>query len=160
MASSDFWQKLSSSLNASAEWDAGAVGHSPRASRGTAKLWMAMDALTVFLAAMATTLYRFHATPVNGARSFFQGTLFNGLSVGILLALLCGFTFALILTSRRLHLYTPMHMTNFLHEQRMSAQACLTSGLLLTGTLYLVRAGVIPRGIVLETVALVTIGLG
>ena len=160
MASSDFWQKLSSSLTASAEWDAGAAGGTTRASRGTAKMWMAMDALTVFLAAMTATLYRFRANPVSGARKFFDGTMFHGFSVWILLALLCGFTFALIVTSRRLHLYTPMHMTNFLHEQRMSAQACLTSGLLLTGTLYLVRAETISRGIVLETIGLVAIGLG
>lgn len=118
-----------------------------------------MDAFTVVLAAMAATLYKFHATPVEGAQSFFQGKMFHGLSVWILSALLCGFTCALLVTSRRLHLYTPMHMTNFLHEQRMSAQACLTSGLLLTGTLYLVRAGDIPRGIVLETIGLVAIGL-
>ncbi len=160
MASSDFWQKLSSSLTASAEWDAGAAGNPPRTARGTAKMWMAMDALTVLLAAMTATLYRFHANPVNGARNFFGGTMFRGLSVWILLALLCGFTIALIVTSRRLHLYTPMHMTNLLHEQRMSAQACLTSGLLLTGTLYLVRAQTISRGIVLETIALVAIGVG
>jgi exopolysaccharide biosynthesis polyprenyl glycosylphosphotransferase len=120
---------------------------------------MVMDALTVVLAAMAATLYKFHATPVEGARDFFQGTMFHGLSVWILSALLCGFTCALLVTSRRLHLYTPMHMTNFLHEQRMSAQACFTSGLLLTGTLYLVRAGGIPRGIVLETIGLVAVGL-
>jgi len=115
-------------------------------------MWMVMDALTVFLAAMVATLYKFHTTPVEGARNFFHGTLFRGLSIWILLALLCGFTCALIVTSRRLHLYTPMHMTNFLHEQRMSAQACLTSGLLLLGALYLVRAIVIPRGIVLATI--------
>jgi exopolysaccharide biosynthesis polyprenyl glycosylphosphotransferase len=121
---------------------------------------MVMDAFTVVLAAMAATLHKFHATPVEGARNFFHGTMFHGLSVWILSALLCGFTCALLVTSRRLHLYTPMHMTNFLHEQRMSAQACLTSGLLLTGTLYLVRAGNIPRGIVLETIGLVAIGLG
>jgi exopolysaccharide biosynthesis polyprenyl glycosylphosphotransferase len=120
---------------------------------------MVMDALTVVLAAMAATLYKFRDTPVEGARSFFHGTMFHGMSVWILSALLCGFTCALLLTSRRLHLYTPMHMTNFLHEQRMSAQACLTSGLLLTGALYLVRAGGIPRGIVLETIGLVAIGL-
>ena len=119
-----------------------------------------MDAFTVVLAAMAATLYKFHATPVEGAQSFFHGIMFHGLSVWILSGLLCGFTFALLVTSRRLHLYTPMHMTNFLHEQRMSAQACLTSGLLLTGTLYLVRAGGIPRGIVLETIGLVAVGLG
>ena len=71
MASSDFWQKLSSSLAASAEWDAGVAGNSARSSRGTAKLWMVMDALTVFLAAMAVTLYRFRANPVAGARKLF-----------------------------------------------------------------------------------------
>ena len=120
MASSDFWQKLSSSLAASAEWDAGVAGHHPRGSRGTAKLWMVMDAVTVLLAVMASTLYKFRADPVEGARFFFDGALFHGQSAWILLALLCGFTFSLIVTSRRLHLYTPMHMTNFLHEQRIS----------------------------------------
>lgn len=78
----------------------------------------------------------------------------------ILLALLCGFTFALIITSRRMHLYTPARFTNILHEQRMSAQACLTSGLLLTGTLYLVHANDIPREIVISTVIIVALALG
>jgi len=78
----------------------------------------------------------------------------------ILLALLFGFTSTLIVISRRMHLYTPARLTNFLHEQRLSAQACLTSGLLLTGALYLVHAIYVPRGIVLLTVLLVTIALG
>ena len=43
-----------------------------------------------------------------------------------------------------MHLYTPARLTNFLHEQRLSAQACFTSGLLLTGTLYLVHATIFP----------------
>jgi exopolysaccharide biosynthesis polyprenyl glycosylphosphotransferase len=38
-------------------------------------------------------------------------------------------------------------------------QACLTSGLLLTGVLYLMRASLVPRSIVLLTVGLVTIAL-
>jgi len=79
--------------------------------------------------------------------------------MGILLALLCGFTISLIITSRRLHLYTPTRLTGFLHEQRLSVQACFTSGLLLTGALYLVHAEDIPRSIVLITVGLVTISL-
>jgi FlaA1/EpsC-like NDP-sugar epimerase len=79
--------------------------------------------------------------------------------MGILLALLCGFAISLIMTSRRLHLYTPTRLTSFLHEQRLSVQACFTSGLLLTGTLYLVHAEDIPRSIVLITVGLVTIAL-
>ncbi len=160
MASSDFWQRLSSSLAASSEWDAGAAGSSTRVPRGTAKMWMAMDAVTVFLAALVATLYRFRARPVEVVRSFVHGTLFHGMSVWVLLALLCGFACALIVTSRRLHLYDPMRLTNFLHEQRMSAQACLTSGLLLTGTLYLLRAAIISRVVVLETIGLVAIVLG
>jgi exopolysaccharide biosynthesis polyprenyl glycosylphosphotransferase len=121
---------------------------------------MALDALTVVGAAMVTTLYAFHITPINGARDFWHGTLFYGRPMGILLALLCGFTFALIVTSRRMHLYTPQRISNMLHEQRLSAQACFTSGLLLTGTLYLVHANDIPRGIVISTVCLVAAALG
>jgi hypothetical protein len=56
---------------------------------------------------------------------------------------LCGFTIALIITSRRLHLYSPMRLASFLMS-RLSVQACFTSGLLLTGTLYLVHAEDIP----------------
>jgi exopolysaccharide biosynthesis polyprenyl glycosylphosphotransferase len=160
MASSDFWQKLSSSLTPSAEWEQSVAAGSARGARGTAKLWMVMDVVTVCLAAMAAVLFKFRASPMASVRSLLYGTLFHGHSMWILPALLCGFTCALIVTSRRLHLYTPTHMTNFLHEQRMSAQACLTSGLLLAGALYLLQAGGIPRGIVLNTVGLVTIVLG
>jgi exopolysaccharide biosynthesis polyprenyl glycosylphosphotransferase len=161
MASSDFWQRLSSSLTSSAEWDAGAAGGAARGERGTSILWMVVDAMTVLGAAMATTLYKFHTSPVAGARGFWHGTLINGRSMWILLALLCGFTFALIVTSRRMHLYNiPARFTNILHEQRMSAQACLTSGLLLAGTLYLLHADDIPRGIVISTVFIVAVALG
>ncbi|MGD0347142.1 MAG: sugar transferase [Terracidiphilus sp.] len=86
--------------------------------------------------------------------------MFFGRSMWILLGFLCVFTFTLIVISRRMHLYTPERLTNFLHEQRLSAQACLTSGLLLTGALYMVRAIYIPRGIVLSTVLLVAVALG
>jgi exopolysaccharide biosynthesis polyprenyl glycosylphosphotransferase len=79
--------------------------------------------------------------------------------MSVLLALLCGFTFALIMTSRRYHLYTPIRLTSHLHEQRLSVQACLYSGLLLAGTLYLIHAQDISRGVVLITVGLVTITL-
>ncbi len=109
---------------------------------------------------MVATLHKLHANPVEGARDIRQGVLIHGHPTWTLLGLLCGFTFALIVTSRRLHLYTPARLPNFLHEQRLSAQACLTSGLLLTGTLYLVRADSIPRGIVLGTVGLVAVAVG
>ena len=76
--------------------------------------------------------------------AFFNGTLFYGRSMWILLGLLCGFATALIVTSRRLNLYSPTRLSSFLHEQRLTVQVCFTSGLLLTGTLYLVRAEDIP----------------
>jgi len=160
MASSDFWQRLSSSLALSAEWESSASGGPARSTRGTAKLWMFLDILTVCLAAAVTTIFELHTTPIEEARGFWHGTLIHGRSMGILLALLCGFTFTLIAISRRMHLYTPTRLTNFLHEQRLSAQACFTSGLLLTGALYLVHANDIPRGIVISTVLLVAIALG
>ena len=120
---------------------------------------MIADGVTVLAAAVVATLYEFQTGPLAGARGFWHGTLIHGRSMGILLALLCGFTVALIITSRRMHLYTPTRVASFLDEQRLSVQACLTSGLLLTGTLYLVHAQDIPRSIVLITVALVTIAL-
>ncbi len=160
MASSDFWQRISTSLATSAEREAVEIEATGRPGRGAAKLWMVLDALTALGAAFVTTIYEFHTTPINGARGFWHGTLFYGRSMGILIALFFGFTFTLIVTSRRLHLYTPVRLTNFLHEQRLSAQACFTSGLLLTGTLYLVHANDIPRGIVISTVCLVAFALG
>jgi exopolysaccharide biosynthesis polyprenyl glycosylphosphotransferase len=117
---------------------------------------MVADALTAAAAAVIATLYKVSAGPVAGAKGIWEGTIFHGHPMWALLSLLCGFIIALILTSRRLNLYSPMRMTSHLHEQRLSAQACFTSGLLLTGTLYLLNAHYIPRTIVVITVGLVT----
>jgi exopolysaccharide biosynthesis polyprenyl glycosylphosphotransferase len=160
MASSDFWQRIATSLATSAEREPQVIAASPRSGRGAARLWMALDVGTALCAAFLATIYEFHTSPINGARGFWHGTLFYGRSVGILVALFCGFTITLIATSRRLHLYSPERLTSMLHEQRMSAQACFTSGLLLTGALYLVHADDIPRGIVISTVCLVALALG
>jgi exopolysaccharide biosynthesis polyprenyl glycosylphosphotransferase len=135
------------------------VASPARSSRGAAKLWMILDVITVLGAAILATMYEFHTGPMDGARGFWRGTLIHGRSMSILLALLCGFAVTLLVISRRLHLYTPTRLASYLHEQRMSVQACFTSGLLLTGTLYLVHAEDIPRSIVLITVGLVTFAL-
>jgi exopolysaccharide biosynthesis polyprenyl glycosylphosphotransferase len=159
MATSEFWQRVSASVSSAPEWAGGMQNGPARNERGAAKVWMVLDTVTIVGAAVLATLYEFGTGPVVGARGFFHGTLFYGRSIWILLALLCGFTFALIITSRRLHLYSPARLTSFLHEQRLSVQACFTSGLLLTGTLYLVHADDIPRSIVLITLGLVTVAL-
>ena len=120
---------------------------------------MFLDAVTILVSAAAATIYERHTGPVVGARAFYRGTLFEGRSMGLLLALLCGFTICIIVSSRRLNLYAPTRLSSFLHEQRLSVQVCFTSGLLLTGTLYLVGAEDIPRRVVLITVGMVTFAL-
>lgn len=120
---------------------------------------MLLDALTVFGAAMLATLYEFKLSPIAEVRSFWRGTLIQGRSMGILLLLMLGFIASLIVISRRLHLYSPTSLGGYLHEQRLTVQACFTAGLLLTGTLYLVHAADIPRRIVLVTWGLVVVSL-
>jgi exopolysaccharide biosynthesis polyprenyl glycosylphosphotransferase len=120
---------------------------------------MLLDFLTVLLSAAIVTFYERHTGPVVGARAFYHGTLFSGRSMWILLAMLCGFVTVLIISSRRMHLYEPTRLHSFLNEQRLTVQVCFTSGLLLTGTLYLVRAEDIPRGIVILTLMLITVSL-
>jgi exopolysaccharide biosynthesis polyprenyl glycosylphosphotransferase len=157
MATSDFWQRVSSSASSSPEWAGEPATDSVRAPQDAVKVWMMLDALTILASAVLATLHEMHTGPLTGAKGFWHGTLIHGRSMGILLAMLCGFTVSLIITSRRLNLYMPLRLTSFLHEQRLSVQACLTSGLLLTGTLYLVHAQDIPRSIVLVTLGLVTV---
>jgi len=141
------------------EWARGSPGRSARNSWSTERLWIVSDCFTIFGAAVLATIFKFHADPVKSAKGFWHGTLFQGHPTSVLLILLSGFTFALILTSRRMHLYSPVRLTSILHEQRLSVQACFTSGLLLTGALYLIHAADIPRSVVLITIGLVTISL-
>jgi len=65
---------------------------------------------------------------------------------------LCWFILALILVSKRLHLYAPIQLRNTLHDQRLTLQACGTAGLLLSGALYLAHGQVVSRAVVLLTV--------
>lgn len=159
MATSDFWQRVSASVTSPSDWVADAPANSSRSSQGKVKLWMLLDFITILLSAIIATIYERHTTPVVGARAFYNGTLFYGRSMGILLALLCGFAIVLVVTSRRYNLYTPTRLNSFLNEQRLTVQVCFTSGLLLTGTLYLVRAEDIPRRVVILTLILVTVSL-
>ncbi|MGD0941174.1 MAG: sugar transferase [Terracidiphilus sp.] len=159
MATSDFLQRLSAFEASSPEWAEESVKDAVRGPRGKAHFWMVLDAITIFASAVSATLYRMHTGTFAGTKGLWHGALLHGRPLGILLVFLCGFAVALILTSRRLNLYSPLRLSDAIREQRLSVQACLTSGLLLTGALYLVHAEDVPRGIVLITVGLVTIAL-
>jgi exopolysaccharide biosynthesis polyprenyl glycosylphosphotransferase len=157
MATPDFWQRVSASVSAAPRWQEDVGARSGRSATERGGFWILLDLLTIVFSAAAATIYKFRASPLVEVKGFWRGTLIPGRSMGILLALVCGFAFVLILTSRRLQLYTPVRLNSFLHEQRLSVQACLTSGLLLTGTLYLIHAQDISRAVVLLTIGLVTV---
>jgi len=161
MATSEFWERISSTTASATPGlqEGTGGGRSARGSAEEGRFWIIFDVLTIVCASLVATYYKYHSGPVASAKGFWHGTLIHGRSMGILLALLCGFAAALIMTSRRLHLYTPIRLTSFLHEQRLSVQACLYSGLLLTGTLYLIHAEDISRSVVLITIGLVTVSL-
>jgi len=159
MATSEFWQRLSASVS-SIEWEAPLSTESSRVTRGTAKFWMALDVGTIIVASALATMYVLKTGLIDLSVRFWNGTLFNHDPIWSLLGLLSVFTVSLILTSKRLHLYSPTRISNVLHEQRMSLQACFTAGLVLTGTIYLDRAVYVPRTVVLITVGLVTVALG
>jgi exopolysaccharide biosynthesis polyprenyl glycosylphosphotransferase len=156
MATSDFWERVSATVSSSPEGAGESAGTPARISKGAARLWMFVDALTIIVSAFIALWLELHLGPLVGARAFYQGTLFPGHSLWSQLGILCGFILALIVTSHRLNLYSPARLSSFLHEQRLSVQACFTSGVLLTAALYLIHDVEIPRRVVLVTLALAT----
>jgi exopolysaccharide biosynthesis polyprenyl glycosylphosphotransferase len=152
-----FWQGLDRSAVTLEHMDESSAAKTIRKPGSEAKFWMIFDGFTVLGSAMIATLYATQCTPAEGARRFLHGTLIYGRSMWILLAFLCGFCIALILTSQRLQLYTPRRLNSIFREQKLSIEACFVAGLLLTNALYLVKAEDIPRKVVLITLGLVTV---
>ena len=154
MATTDFWQRVSATV-ASSEWMEESTGATARNSARTSKLWMMMDAVTVVGAVIVATCVEAYLKLFPGVKEFWRQSMVERRSTGLLLALLSGFILALIYISGRLNLYSPARLGGFLNEQRRTVQACLASGLLLTGAIYLLHAAAIPRGLVLITLGLV-----
>lgn len=159
MGIAKFWQKMSASLSYSEASAEGLAWAAERNSRDKAWLWMISDLITVLVSVVLSTVYRMHTSPWEGARQLWHGTLIHGPTISILLALLCFFALSLVIISDWLNLYSPTQLDNVLQEQRLSLKACLTSGLLLVATLYLIHGENISRAIVLGTVGLVTVAL-
>jgi exopolysaccharide biosynthesis polyprenyl glycosylphosphotransferase len=67
------------------------------------------------------------------------------------------FALLLIFFARSYGLYAPIIGRGGLHEQRMTVQAALTAGLLLCGTLYLTKAEVVSRFVVMLMVLIATV---
>ena len=80
MATSEFRHRVSFAATSSPELNGEAAANSTRRERSTVKLWMVLDGVTVFGAAVLATLYELHTGPVAGAIGFWHGTLFSGRS--------------------------------------------------------------------------------
>ena len=159
MATSDFWQRVSASVAAPSDWSTDTARESSRSSQGKVKFWIALDFLTVLIAATTSTIYERHTTPVIGAREFYNGTLFNGRSMWILLGLLCAFG---------RHASPSAAVGSPCTRPRASALFCTSSGSACRPALFraaagrhalLIHAEDISRSMVLMTVALVTVRL-
>jgi len=119
-------------------------------------LWMLGDVIIV-LTALMIAVRGWLGVGLFGADSAYRTNQMYQNHPAVLLGCLGWFILALVLVSKRYHLYGPMQMRNTLHEQRLTIQASLTAGLLLAGALYLVRGEVISRGVVLITIAATTV---
>ena len=108
-------------------------------------LWILGDVVIV-LAALMIAVRGWLGQGLFGASSPYRTNVMYHSHPAILLGCLGWFILSLVLVSKRHHLYGPIQMRNTLHEQRLTIQASLTAGLLLSGALYLVRGEVISRG--------------
>jgi exopolysaccharide biosynthesis polyprenyl glycosylphosphotransferase len=114
-------------------------------------LWVFADLVTVSVAALLAVQIRLRLLSYGDVATDSM-TTFAGRSATALACL--WFALLLIVMSRSYGLYGPLTRCSGLHEQRVNAQACLMAGLMLAGTLYLTRAQIVSRFVVLLTVAL------
>jgi exopolysaccharide biosynthesis polyprenyl glycosylphosphotransferase len=113
----------------------------------SAALMMTHDVVAVLFALLASLFFVSHtASPSSGIRHLMSGV---GISTSGGLAYLAWFIVMLLVVSWHYGLYAPLQLRNTLHEQRMTAQACLTAGLLLSGGLYLTEGYRVSRSLVL-----------
>lgn len=114
-------------------------------------VWALLDVVTAVLSGLLALRLRLVGAPETDS-----GILWSFAHAGHVpsVVMLVVFGLYLVLVSRLFGLYRPGDNFSGLHEQRMTVQAVLTSGLLLCGTLYLTRGYAVSRLAVLLTVFL------
>jgi len=121
----------------------------------TSLIWATLDLATVMLATLLAL--RFHSIVPSGINAFFEPVYLIHSASPYLLIYVAWYALLLVLLSRSRGLYRPVLNRSGLHEQRLVVQVSLTSGLLLCGTLYLARAEMVSRIVVVATVIFTTI---
>ncbi len=110
-------------------------------------LMMTSDVVAVLLALVVSLYLGAHpASTPYGLSHLIAGV---GISTSGGLGYLAWFIVTLLVVSWHYDLYGPLQLRSALHEQRMTAQACLTAGLLLSGGLYLTEGYHVSRSLVL-----------
>jgi exopolysaccharide biosynthesis polyprenyl glycosylphosphotransferase len=112
----------------------------------TSTVWASLDMLTVVVAAMMALRFRV-ATPPDLSRLNVLPHLIKS-SPNLLPFYIGWFGICVVFFTRQYGLYGSIQHRSGLHEQRMTVQATLTSGLLLCGTLYLSNGEAISRVVV------------
>ncbi|RXH57123.1 sugar transferase [Granulicella sibirica] len=121
----------------------------------TSLVWASLDILTAGVAGLAAMRFR-TAVPLEFLTADGpSGSAFHHLShpsISTSVFYMGWFVLCLIFFARSYGLYQPIQGRSGLHEQRMTVQATLTAGLLLCGALYLAKAEVISRIVVILTI--------
>ncbi|WP_390891596.1 sugar transferase [Edaphobacter flagellatus] len=121
----------------------------------TSLVWASLDLMTVVVAGVLAV--RLHiAGPAGTSVSEVAPHLIQA-SPRALALYLGWFAICVIFFTRSYGLYGPIQHRSGLHEQRMTIQGALTSGLLLCGALYVFEGAAISRGVVILTVILSTV---
>jgi exopolysaccharide biosynthesis polyprenyl glycosylphosphotransferase len=121
----------------------------------TSSIWASVDMLTVVVAAVLALRFRV-GTPSDVSSLNVLPSLIQS-SPNLLPFYIGWFGVCLIFFTRSYGLYGPIQHRSGLHEQRMTVQAALTSGLLLCGTLYLSNGEAISRVVVSLMVLFTTV---
>ena len=109
--------------------------------------WAALDLLTVGVAAILALRFRVAVPSDLHATSTLPFLVHS--AQWITWAYIAWFGLLLVILARSYGLYGPILSRNGLNEQRLTVQATLTAGLLLCGTLYLRRAEMVSREVVI-----------
>src|SRR5258707_10367517 len=111
----------------------------------TSSIWGSVDMLTVVVVAVLALGFRVY-TPSDVSSLNVVPHLIES-SPNLLFFYIGWFGVCLIFFTRSYGLYGPIQHRSGLHEQRMTGQAALTSGVLLCGTPYLSNGEAISRGV-------------
>jgi exopolysaccharide biosynthesis polyprenyl glycosylphosphotransferase len=118
----------------------------------TSAMMMTTDVFGVLLALWLAFLVRF-GDPAGNWPSAVWSRAFRSLSPGYLLV----FAAALLIVNRQFGLYGSRRKQNYWHEHRRTIQACLATGLLLCGCMYVMHNTMASRAIVAYLIGFTTV---